>query len=191
MTASKKRIADWQQVTMPSYISESELSSSQLGSAQPESGWTRMAGLCVSVGCVEAKVTVLRDPREFSRMKRGSILVAPATDPSWTPLFTLASGVIVEMGGTLSHASTVAREYRLPALANVRGATRALRDGDRVRLDATNGVVELIGPVERSGSKDATEGRTGGRSPADAGLGWEAGLLMPWTTARLDVREGV
>ena len=51
-------------------------------------------------------------------MKRGAILVAPATDPSWTPLFTLASGVIVEVGGVLSHASTIAREYGLPALAN-------------------------------------------------------------------------
>ena len=53
----------------------------------------------------------MRDPGDFGRMKRGAILVAPATDPSWTPLFTLASGVIVEVGGVLSHASTIAREY--------------------------------------------------------------------------------
>ena len=72
-------------------------------------------------------------------MRRGAILVAPATDPSWTPLFTLASGVIVEVGGVLSHASTIAREYGLPALANVKDATRRLRTGDRVRLDADNG----------------------------------------------------
>ena len=69
---------------------------------------------------------------------------APATDPSWTPLFTLASGVIVEVGGMLSHASTVAREYGLPALANLKDATKLLKDGDYVRLDATNGVVQLI-----------------------------------------------
>ena len=61
-------------------------------------------------------------------MKRGAILVAPATDPSWTPLFTLASGVIVEVGGMLSHASTIAREYGLPALANVKDATRRAQD---------------------------------------------------------------
>ena len=77
-------------------------------------------------------------------MKHGAILVAPATDPSWTPLFTLASGVIVEVGGVLSHASTIAREYGLPALANVKHATRRLRTGERVRLDAVNGVVHRL-----------------------------------------------
>ena len=73
-----------------------------------------LTGLCVSPGTVEAEVVVMRDPGEFASMKRGAILVAPATDPSWTPLFTLASGVIVEVGGMLSHASTIAREYGLP-----------------------------------------------------------------------------
>ena len=100
-----------------------------------------LKGLCVSAGSVEGEVVVLRDPSEFARMKPGAILVAPATDPGWTPLFTLASGLIVEVGGMLSHASTVAREYGLPALANVPHATTILKDGDRVRLDATNGVV--------------------------------------------------
>jgi pyruvate,water dikinase len=77
-------------------------------------------------------------------MKRGSILVARATDPSWTPLFTLASGVIVELGGLLSHASTVAREYGLPALANVPDATKRLRTGERVILNATEGFVRRV-----------------------------------------------
>ena len=100
-----------------------------------------LKGLCVSPGSVEAEVVVMRDPSEFATMKRGAILVAPATDPSWTPLFTLASGVIVEVGGMLSHASTIAREYGLPALANVKNATRILKTGDRVRLDASGGRV--------------------------------------------------
>lgn len=100
-----------------------------------------LTGLCVSRGCVEAEVVVIQDPREFALMRRGAILVAPATDPSWTPLFTLAAGVIVEVGGILSHASTVAREYGLPALANVKHATKRLRTGERVRLDASRGIV--------------------------------------------------
>ena len=86
----------------------------------------------------------MRDPSEFATMKRGAILVAPATDPSWTPLFTLASGVIVEIGGVLSHASTIAREYGIPAIANVRHATRRLRTGERVRLDATEGQIHRL-----------------------------------------------
>jgi pyruvate,water dikinase len=98
-----------------------------------------LTGVCVSPGVVEAEVVVMRDPGEFAAMKRGAILVAPATDPSWTPLFTLASGVIVEVGGVLSHASTIAREYGLPALANVKNATRLLKTGDRVLLDASGG----------------------------------------------------
>jgi pyruvate,water dikinase len=100
-----------------------------------------LTGLCVSRGCIEGEVVVIRDPREFALMRRGAILVAPATDPSWTPLFTLATGVIVEVGGILSHTSTVAREYGLPALANVKHATKRLRTGERVRLDASRGLV--------------------------------------------------
>ncbi|MQA31915.1 MAG: hypothetical protein GEU82_19125, partial [Luteitalea sp.] len=105
----------------------------------------RLNGLCVSPGCVDGEIVVILDPRHFRLMKRGAILVAPATDPSWTPLFTLAAGVIVEVGGMLSHASTIAREYGLPALANVKDATRRLRTGERVRLDATGGVVVPCG----------------------------------------------
>ena len=100
-----------------------------------------LPGRPVSGGVVEGEVVVIRDPGDVSRMKRGAILVAPATDPSWTPLFTLASGVIVEVGGVPSHASTIAREYGLPALANVKNATRLLRTGERVRLDAIAGRV--------------------------------------------------
>jgi len=103
-----------------------------------------LTGLCVSPGEVEAEVVVMRDPSEFASMKRGAILVTRATDPSWTPLFTLATGVIVEVGGMLSHASTIAREYGLPALANVKHATDVLKTGDRVRLDASGGRVTML-----------------------------------------------
>ena len=107
---------------------------------------SELTGQPVSGGCVEAEVVIVRDPSDFTRMKRGAILVAPATDPSWTPLFTLASGVIVEIGGVLSHASTIAREYGLPALANVKQATTRLKTGERVRLDAIQGRVQRLQP---------------------------------------------
>ena len=103
-----------------------------------------LTGLCVSPGAVEAEVVVMHDPSEFASMKRGAILVTRATDPSWTPLFTLASGVVVEVGGMLSHASTIAREYGLPALANVKNATKILKTGQRVRLDASGGRLVVI-----------------------------------------------
>jgi pyruvate,water dikinase len=93
---------------------------------------------------VSGQVVVMRDPNEFASMRRGAILVTRATDPSWTPLFTLASGVVVEVGGMLSHASTIAREYGLPALANVKQATERLRTGDRIRLDASGGRIHRL-----------------------------------------------
>src|SRR5262249_50955119 len=126
---------------MPLFMRDGELDALLAADAAPVAESAVLNGLCTSPGSVEAEVVVMRDPSEFAMMKRGAILVAPATDPSWTPLFTLASGVIVEVGGMLSHASTIAREYGLPALANVKNATRALKTGDRVRLEASAGRV--------------------------------------------------
>ena len=126
---------------LPLLMRESELPTLLAAPRQADRDTGDLTGLCVSPGSVDAEVVVMRDPSQVAAMKRGAILVAPATDPSWTPLFTLASGVIVEVGGMLSHASTIAREYGLPALANVKNATRLLKTGDRVRLDASGGRV--------------------------------------------------
>jgi rifampicin phosphotransferase len=133
-------LAAQRNLQMPMLMRESELPVLlQRSDAIPDGDAEVLTGLCVSPGGVDAEVVVMRDPSEFATMKRGAILVAPATDPSWTPLFTLAAGVIVEVGGMLSHASTIAREYGLPALANVKNATRILKTGDRVSLDASGG----------------------------------------------------
>ncbi len=150
-----RRKSEWERlagIEMPLLMKESELPAIIRGTAAVPSGngGSDLRGLCVSPGCVEGDVVVMHDPGDFARMKRGAILVTTATDPSWTPLFTLASGVIVEVGGVLSHASTVAREYGLPALANLKGATKLLRDGDRVRLDATNGIVTILRSSNRA-----------------------------------------
>ena len=146
----KRRKAEWSRlakIEMPLLMKESQLAGIVRRSAsqtmQTESA-SELRGLPVSPGFAEGEVIVMHDASEFARMKRGAILVAPATDPSWTPLFTLASGVIVEVGGLLSHASTVAREYGLPAVANIKHATRILKNGDRIRLDATTGVIEIL-----------------------------------------------
>jgi pyruvate,water dikinase len=106
-------------------------------------------GQCISSGIAEGEVVVIREPTDFARMKPGAILVAPATDPAWTPLFVQAAGVIVEVGGQISHAAIVTRELGLPALANVRHAATLLRDGDVIKLDATGGTVEIVTRVPR------------------------------------------
>jgi phosphohistidine swiveling domain-containing protein len=139
----------YRQLRMPLFMKESDLHRLVRASAVSgvaDADGESLTGMPVSGGCVEAHVVVVRDPADFERMTRGAILVAPATDPSWTPLFTLASGVIVEVGGVLSHASTIAREFGLPAIANVKNATRRLKTGDRVRLDAMSGQIHRIAP---------------------------------------------
>jgi pyruvate,water dikinase len=147
-TRREKQLADERPLRMPLLMRESELATAlRRARVTGAAGATAIAGLCVSAGCVEGEVVVIRDPRQFRQMKRGAILVAPATDPSWTPLFTLAAGVVVEVGGMLSHASTVAREFGLPALANVKDATRLLRTGDHVRLDASGGFLTVLPPT--------------------------------------------
>jgi phosphohistidine swiveling domain-containing protein len=143
----KEEWAKLEKIDMPLLMRESELPAivrKMAISAPAAEAKGELRGLCVSRGYVEGEVIVLRNPAEFSRMKRGAILVTTATDPSWTPLFTLASGIIVEVGGILSHASTVAREYGLPTIANLKNATKILKDGDRIRLDATNGIVQIL-----------------------------------------------
>jgi pyruvate,water dikinase len=145
----KAELEVWRNIEMPISMRESELPTLIRRSTAPlpDTQLTELHGLCVSAGYAEGEVAVIREPTKFVQMKPGAILVAPATDPSWTPLFTLASGIIVEVGGTISHAFTVAREYGLPALANIENATKLLKNGDRVRLDATNGRVQVLSRI--------------------------------------------
>jgi phosphohistidine swiveling domain-containing protein len=78
----------------------------------------------------------------------GEILVVPVIDPGLAPLFGLAGGLIAEMGGTLSHGAIIAREYGLPTIANVEGATARLADGQRITVDADSGTI-CIEPLPR------------------------------------------
>ena len=97
-----------------------------------------------SAGQATGKVRVVRGPAEFDKLQQGEILVCTYTDPEWTPLFTLAAGVVVDTGGTLSHAAIVAREYGIPAILATGNATRLLKDGDRVVVDGTNARVKKL-----------------------------------------------
>ena len=99
----------------------------------------------VSPGIAEGPVRVVRDPRGI-RLAPGEILVCPGTDPGWTPLFLTAGGLIMEMGGVVTHGAVVAREYGLPAVVGVRQATTRLRDGQRVRVDGSSGRVTILEP---------------------------------------------
>jgi pyruvate,water dikinase len=107
-----------------------------------------LKGLPVSAGYVEGPVRLVNSPEDAVRVTNGDIIVSSVIDPGLTPLFGVAAGVVVEMGGMLSHGAIVAREYGIPAVANVRDATRLLRDGERVAVDATLGEIRRVGQKE-------------------------------------------
>lgn len=101
----------------------------------------RLQGLGISAGVITGPVRILRSLAEADRLKAGEILVTQATDPGWTPLFLSAAGLVMEMGGMLSHGAVVAREYGLPAVVNITAATSRLSDGQIITVDGSRGVV--------------------------------------------------
>lgn len=98
-------------------------------------------GIPISPGRVVGPVRFVRSMEDWSRVCRGDILVVSVIDPGLAPLFGIAAGLVAEMGGTLSHGAIIAREYGLPAVANVPGITTRLKDGDRISLDAERGTI--------------------------------------------------
>jgi pyruvate,water dikinase len=77
-------------------------------------------------------------------MEEGDILVTAFTDPSWTPIFISIKGLVTEVGGMMTHGSVVAGEYGLPAVVGVENATRIIKDGQRIRVNGTEGYVEIL-----------------------------------------------
>lgn len=100
-----------------------------------------LKGVAASSGAITGAARIIRDARDFHRLKKGDILVAQYTNPAWTPLFTTAAGLVVDTGGAASHAAIIAREYGLPAVMGVGNATEALRDGERITVDGYKGLV--------------------------------------------------
>ncbi|MBV9898156.1 MAG: phosphoenolpyruvate synthase [Chloroflexi bacterium] len=101
-----------------------------------------LSGSPASPGVVEGIARVILSPLG-ARLEPGEILVAPSTDPGWTPLFLTAGGLVMEMGGMMSHGAVVAREYGIPAVVGVAGATERIASGQRVTVDGSAGTVAI------------------------------------------------
>lgn len=102
-----------------------------------------LQGIPASHGQAEGRVKVVRNLQDLPEIDKETILVVPYTDSGWAPLLVRAGGFIAEAGGRLSHGAIVAREYGIPAVMDVKGATWILQDGQRVRIDGSRGIVEL------------------------------------------------
>ncbi len=102
-----------------------------------------LAGLAVSSGVAEGRARVISN-MEKADLEEGDILVTAFTDPGWTPLFLSVKGLVTEVGGWMTHGAVIAREYGLPAVVGVENATRLIRDGQRIRVNGTDGYVELL-----------------------------------------------
>ncbi|AHH95123.1 Putative phosphoenolpyruvate synthase [Kutzneria albida DSM 43870] len=102
-----------------------------------------LVGLPVSTGTVEGRARVILDMTEAD-LEADDILVTAYTDPSWSPVFVTIKGLVTEVGGLMTHGAVVAREYGLPAVVGVEHATRLIQDGQRIRVNGTNGYVEIL-----------------------------------------------
>jgi rifampicin phosphotransferase len=135
-----------------------------------------VAGMPGSPGVAEGPVHVVRHPAAFGSLLPGEVLVAPYTNPSWTPLFTRAAAVVVDTGAAMSHAAIVAREYGVPAVMGTGDGTRRLSDGQWVRVDGSRGqVFASSAPGEEIAARKAIdadgddEDGSGHPAPAPAG----------------------
>jgi pyruvate,water dikinase len=102
-----------------------------------------LVGLPVSAGIVEGRARVILDMAE-AELEPGDILVTAYTDPSWSPLFVAITGLVTEVGGLMTHGAVIAREYGLPAVVGVEHATQLIQDGQRIRVQGTDGYVEIL-----------------------------------------------
>jgi pyruvate,water dikinase len=101
-------------------------------------------GVAASNGVVEGVARVVKSVEEIGKIKQGDILVCQVTNPTWAPIFQKISAAVSDIGGSMSHAAIVAREYGLPAVVGTGTATSKIKDGQRVRVDGGRGVVTII-----------------------------------------------
>jgi pyruvate,water dikinase len=130
--------------TMPEVVQDNPSATKFFGAPPPPNPDPRvMNGNAASQGTVTGTARVIMSLEQAHRLQRGEILVCPSTLPPWTPLFALASAVVTDQGGVLSHTAIVAREYGIPAVVGTKVATRLIRDGQSITVDGSAGTVRL------------------------------------------------
>lgn len=103
-----------------------------------------ITGVPVSNGECEGIVHIVNSAEDANQLKKGEIMVARFTDIGWTPYYSIVNGLITEIGSSLSHGAVVAREYGLPTIVNVKGATKLLKNGDHIIMNASKGTIQVV-----------------------------------------------
>ncbi len=110
---------------------------------EEEEHFTLLKGTPASSGTIRGRARLVQTIQEALSLEPGDILVTASTDPGWTPAFPLVGGIVLEIGGQLSHGAIIAREYGIPAVVNVAGAMRLIRDEQMIEVDGSKGVIKL------------------------------------------------
>jgi pyruvate,water dikinase len=138
----QERRAEWQR--LHTVKAQSVIGTPGDNAAAAEARRADMRGMAASRGKVTGTARILQSPEEGSRLAPGEILVCVMTTPAWTPLFAIAGGIITESGGALSHPAITAREYGIPAVVALEGATTRIKDGQTVTIDGGTGRVSFL-----------------------------------------------
>lgn len=104
----------------------------------------QIKGLSGSRGLVTGKAKVILDIENLKKFEKGDILVTVSTSPQWTPIIRFASAIVTDIGGSLSHAAIISREFGIPAVVGTQEATKLIKDGQKVTVNGTAGVVEIL-----------------------------------------------
>lgn len=142
ITERKKAYETYEKLTPPRIMmSEGEVISGEYNTENmPEGG---LIGVPVSSGTIEGTARVVLK-LEDANIREGDILVTSFTDPSWTPLFVTIKGLVTEVGGLMTHGAVVTREYGIPGVVGVENATKIIKDGQRIRVNGTDGYIEIL-----------------------------------------------
>jgi phosphohistidine swiveling domain-containing protein len=146
-------------------------------------------GIAGSMGTVTAPARVLGGPQDFGQMQPGDVLVASITTPAWTSLFAMASGVVTDIGGPLSHSSIVAREYGIPAVLGTAVATRRIRSGQMIKVDGDAGTVRLLDGQEPETVESPTTSSSRRKIIAGTAGAAAAAGLTAWLVRRAKSRR--
>lgn len=143
-----ERRTRWRKTEAPDLVAEQAMGSSVLlPDKHPIIATGAWQGIAISPGKASGPARIIRTPLDAAQLKEGDILVAPSTDPGWTPLFLRAKAVVMETGGFLSHGAIVAREYGLPAVANIPSILDQLDSGAWIEVNGSSGQVRKLGPL--------------------------------------------